>query len=92
MRLIFCADYWDKLSADSAYEIEVSIGEKLHLSYSLINFEMLVEQQNASHATGRLTHNLAAIHQDDLTSVKASGGRCQEKRSVQNILWQAPAL
>ena len=53
MRLIFCADYWDKLSVDSAYKVEVNTGEKLHLSYSLINFEALAKQ-NTSRAVRKV--------------------------------------
>jgi hypothetical protein len=47
VRIVFCADYWNPLSADSAYEAEVNAVERLHLNYSLLNFEALAEQQNA---------------------------------------------
>jgi hypothetical protein len=46
MRIIFCADYWNPLSLDSAYEAEAALVEKGQLTSSLINFEALVEQQN----------------------------------------------
>jgi ATP-grasp domain, R2K clade family 3 len=50
LRFIFCADYWDPHSPDSAYEAEVNAVERLHLNYSLINIEALVEQQSAPRA------------------------------------------
>jgi hypothetical protein len=54
MRIIFCADYWNPLSPDSAYEAEANAVERLHLNYSLINVEALVEQQNASRAVRKV--------------------------------------
>ncbi len=54
MRIIFCADYWNPHAADSAYETEVNIAEKLHLPYSLINFEALIEKQNATRAVRKV--------------------------------------
>lgn len=50
MRILFCADYWNPLSPDSSYETEANTAEKLHLTYSLINFEALVEQENVARA------------------------------------------
>ncbi len=50
MRIIFCADYWNPLSPDSAYEAEANAVARLHLNYSLINVDALVEQQNALRA------------------------------------------
>jgi hypothetical protein len=54
MRIIFCADYWNSLSVDNAYEAEVSVVERLHLDYSLINIEALVEQRNVQGAVRKV--------------------------------------
>lgn len=54
MRIIFCADYWNPLHPDSAYETEASIAKKLNLNYSLIDFEALVERQNAARAVRKV--------------------------------------
>ncbi|GCE11032.1 hypothetical protein KTT_08910 [Tengunoibacter tsumagoiensis] len=54
MRIIFCADYWNPLSVDNAYETEVNVVEGLHLNYSLINIEALVEQKNALRAVRKV--------------------------------------
>ncbi|GHO55545.1 ATP-grasp domain-containing protein [Ktedonobacter robiniae] len=54
MRIIFCSDYWNPLSPDSAYEAESGVVESLHLNYSLINFEALVEQENAARAVHKV--------------------------------------
>ncbi len=54
MRIIFCADYWNPLSPDSAYEGEAAAVEKVQLTSSLINFEALVEQQNISRAVRKV--------------------------------------
>lgn len=54
MRIIFCADYWNPHSPDSAYEAEANAVERLHLNYSLINVEALVEQQNALRAVRKV--------------------------------------
>ena len=54
MRFIFCSDYWNPLAPDAAYEVEINAAEKLGLSYSLINFEALVEQQNAARAVRKV--------------------------------------
>jgi len=54
MRIIFCADYWNPHAPDSAYEAEANAVERLHLKYSLINVEMLVEQQNALRAVRKV--------------------------------------
>src|SRR5258707_392312 len=54
MPIIFCADYWNPHAPDSAYEAEANAVERLHLKYSLINVEMLVEQQNALRAVRKV--------------------------------------
>lgn len=54
MRIIFNADYWNLLSPDNAYEAEVEAVERLHLTYSLINFQALVEHQNAAGAVRKV--------------------------------------
>lgn len=54
MRMIFCSDYWDRLSPDPAYQAEVRAAEKLGFDCSLINFEALTEQQNAVRALSRV--------------------------------------
>lgn len=54
MRFIFCSDYWNPLAPDAAYEAEVNVAQKLGLSYSLMNFEALVEQQDAARAVRRV--------------------------------------
>jgi hypothetical protein len=54
MRILFCADYWNPLSPDSAYEAEAAAVEKVQLTSSLINFEALVEQQNISRAVRKV--------------------------------------
>ncbi|HEY7420000.1 MAG TPA: ATP-grasp domain-containing protein [Ktedonobacteraceae bacterium] len=50
MRIIFCADYWNPRAVDNAFEAEASAVERLHLNYSLIDSEALIEQQNAPRA------------------------------------------
>lgn len=54
MRFIFCSDYWNPLAPDAAYEAEVNAVQKLGLSYSLINFEALVERQDAARAVRKV--------------------------------------
>ena len=54
MRIIFCADYWNALAPDPAYEIEVAAAQELGIVYSLINFEALVEQQNGQRAVRKV--------------------------------------
>lgn len=54
MRFIFCSDYWNSQAPDAAYEAEVNAVQRLGLSYSLINFEALVEQQDAARAVRRV--------------------------------------
>ena len=54
MRIIFCADYWNPLSVDDAYATEANVAERLHLNYSLINIEALVEQRNALRAVRKV--------------------------------------
>ncbi|HLI70927.1 MAG TPA: ATP-grasp domain-containing protein [Ktedonobacteraceae bacterium] len=54
MRFIFCSDYWNPLAPDSAYEDEVNAVQKLGLSYSLIDFEVLVEQGDAERSVRRV--------------------------------------
>jgi hypothetical protein len=54
MRIIFCADYWNPHSPDSAYEAELNTVEALRLPYSLINFEELTERQNAPRAVRKV--------------------------------------
>lgn len=54
MRIIFCADYWNALAPDPAYEAEVAAAQKLGIAYSLINFEALVEQQNGQRAVRKV--------------------------------------
>lgn len=54
MRIIFCADYWNPLSVDNAYETESNVVERLHLNYSLINIGALVEQRNALRAVRKV--------------------------------------
>lgn len=54
MRILFCADYWNPHTPDSAYEAEATAVERLHLNYSLINVEALVEQQNALRAVRKV--------------------------------------
>jgi len=49
-RILFCADYWNPLIADCAYETEANVVEELHLNSSLITIEALVEQKNALRA------------------------------------------
>lgn len=54
MRLIFCSDYWNPHAPEPTYAGEVSAAKKLGLAYSLLNFEALVEQQNAARALRRV--------------------------------------
>ena len=54
MRIIFCADYWNPLAPDSVYEAEASVVERLHLNYSLMHFEALVEKGNAARAVHKV--------------------------------------
>ncbi|MGH2507546.1 MAG: ATP-grasp domain-containing protein [Ktedonobacteraceae bacterium] len=54
MRIIFCADYWNPLVPEPTYEAEINAVKKLGLNYSLLNFEALVEQQNAARAVRRV--------------------------------------
>lgn len=54
MRFIFCSDYWNPLAPDAVYEAEVNATQKLGLSYSLMSFEALVEQQDAARAVRRV--------------------------------------
>lgn len=54
MRLIYCSDYWNPHSPDAAYEAEAEAAQKAGLAYSLINFEALVEQQDARRAAYRV--------------------------------------
>lgn len=54
MRIIFCADYWNALAPDPAYEAEVAATRELGIAHSLINFEALVEQQNGQRAVRKV--------------------------------------
>lgn len=62
MRIIFCSDYWNRLAPDPLYQAEVKAAQKLHLDYSLINFEALAKQQNAELAVSKVeTANVAEV-------------------------------
>lgn len=50
MRVIFCSDYWDKRLPDPAYRTEAEMVEKLGVSYSLIDYEALLEAGNVRRA------------------------------------------
>lgn len=54
MRIIFCSDYWNPLVPEPAYIAEVNAAKKAGFDYSLINFEDLVERQNATRAVRRV--------------------------------------
>lgn len=44
MRIIYCADPWDKRCPDPAYEAEVVAATEAGLAYSVIDFDTLVSQ------------------------------------------------
>ncbi|MHB8598065.1 MAG: ATP-grasp domain-containing protein [Ktedonobacteraceae bacterium] len=46
MRIIYCADPWDKRRPDPAYESEVVAAKEAGLVYSVIDFDAVVLQQN----------------------------------------------
>lgn len=50
MQILFCSDYWNPRSPDSAYACEASAAEQSGFPISLINFETLVDQHNATRA------------------------------------------
>ncbi|HEU5228519.1 MAG TPA: ATP-grasp domain-containing protein [Ktedonobacteraceae bacterium] len=54
MRIIFCSDYWNRLAPDPLYQAEAKAAQKLHLDYSLINFEALTEKHNAEWAVSKV--------------------------------------
>jgi hypothetical protein len=54
MRIIFCADYWNPLAVDHAYQAEANAAESLHLNSSLIHIETLVDQRDAVRAVRRV--------------------------------------
>ncbi|HEX6780189.1 MAG TPA: ATP-grasp domain-containing protein [Ktedonobacterales bacterium] len=54
MRLIFCADPLDRRRVDSMYEREAEAARRAGLDYALLNFEALVDEQDAVAATGRI--------------------------------------
>lgn len=54
MRIISCSDYWNPLAPDPVYEAEFAAAQKLGITCSLINFEALIEQQNALKAVRRV--------------------------------------
>lgn len=62
MRIIFCSDYWNTRSPDAAYEAEAQAAQAADLSYSLINFEALTEEQNARQAV----RGIEAASQEEL--------------------------
>lgn len=54
MRLLFPADYWNALAPDVAYEVEVEAASKVHLDFSLVKSDALIEQQNIGRAIRRV--------------------------------------
>lgn len=54
MRLIFCADPLDRRRVDPLYEREAEAARQAGLDYTLLNFEALVEEQDAGEATRRV--------------------------------------
>ncbi len=54
MHIIFCSDYWNPLAPDAAYEAEFNAAQKLGFACSLISFETLAEEQNATRAVRKV--------------------------------------
>lgn len=50
MRIIYCADPWDKRRPDPAYEAEVIAAKEVGLEHSVIDFDAVVMQQNMAKA------------------------------------------
>ena len=54
MSLIFCADPLDRRRVDSMYEREAEAAQQAGLEYALLNFEALMDDQDALAATRRI--------------------------------------
>ncbi|HVB22895.1 MAG TPA: ATP-grasp domain-containing protein [Ktedonobacteraceae bacterium] len=54
MRIIYCADPWDKRHPDPAYETEVVAAKEAGLAYSVVDFDILVSEENMVKAVRRV--------------------------------------
>ncbi len=54
MRIIYCADPWDKRHPDPAYEAEVVAATEAGLAYSVVDFDILVSEENMVKAVRRV--------------------------------------
>src|ERR1700677_2078264 len=54
MQLVFCCDSADTRQPDDAYQPEVVAADGLHIPYSLVSFEALVNEQDATKAVRRV--------------------------------------